>query len=230
MFFGCNALLSPDLRSSRAAVAASTRTREANFTDLTPAQRRLVVYGNGKVVFGCFKVVNVGGHPDVRATYYTKPFASIVRIDPWNGYAHPPTEYAPFDGCTVSGAYGHTWNDTHGTHDAVEVALTRRGRAYLANRAAARDIAWLARAHVFHDIRYARQSLTSVEVARRLGSHVVPLPNPQATPPTGKLGIWLGEPRHIVLVERATTGRRLYLELRHGVKYRTNLLGLTQVL
>jgi hypothetical protein len=31
-------------------------------------------------------------------------------------------------------------------------------------------------------------------------------------------------------VERAITGRRLYLELKDGVKYRTNLLGLTQVL
>jgi len=102
--------------------------------------------------------------------------------------------------------------------------------ASLPSAAAARDIAWLARARVFHNIRYARQPLTTHEVARRLGRHVIPLGSPEATPPTGKLGIWLGEPRHIVLVERATTGRRLYLELRHGVKYRTNLLGLTQVL
>jgi hypothetical protein len=33
-----------------------------------------------------------------------------------------------------------------------------------------------------------------------------------------------------VLVERATTGRRLYLEIRRGINYRTNLVGLTQVL
>jgi hypothetical protein len=83
---------------------------------------------------------------------------------------------------------------------------------------------------VFHDIRYGRQSLTTHEVARRLGSHLIPLDSPDATPPTGRLGIWLGDPRHIVLVERAITGRRLYLELKDGVKYRTNLLGLTQVL
>src|SRR6266516_3524425 len=200
---------------------------EANFTGLTPAQRRLVVYQDGRVVLGCFKLVKVGGQANVQGTYFTKPFASVVRVNPWNPYAHPATEYAPFDGCTVSATYGHSWNDGHGTHDAVEVALTPRGRAYLAGRATARDIAWLARARVFHDIRYARRPLSSDEVARRLGSHVVSLRRPGASPPIGKLGIWLGEPRHIVLVERATTGRRLYLELRRGVQYRTNLLGLT---
>lgn len=128
------------------------------------------------------------------------------------------------------GTYGHTWNDAHGTHDTIEIPLTARGRRFFSERATARDIAWLARARVFHDIRYARRPLSSDQVARRLGSHVVSLRSPGASPPIGKLGIWLGEPRHIVLVERATTGRRLYLELRHGVKYRTNLLGLTQVL
>jgi hypothetical protein len=33
-----------------------------------------------------------------------------------------------------------------------------------------------------------------------------------------------------VLAERTTTGRRLYLEIRRGHIYRTNLIGFTQVL
>ena len=126
--------------------------------------------------------------------------------------------------------YGHTWNDAHGTHDAVEVPLTRRGRRYFAERAAARDIAWLARARIFRSIRYARGPLSATEVVRRLGSHTMALDTPAATPPLGKLGIWLGDQNRIVLVERATTGRRLYLEIRRGINYRTNLVGLTQVL
>jgi hypothetical protein len=126
--------------------------------------------------------------------------------------------------------YGHTWNDAHGTHDAVEVALTPRGRRYFAERAAARDIAWLARARIFRDIRYAHEPLSTTEVVRRLGRHTILLDTPDATPPIGKLGIWLGAQNRIVLVERATTGRRLYLEIRRGINYRTNLVGLTQVL
>jgi hypothetical protein len=39
----------------------------------------------------------------------------------------------------------------------------------------------------------------------------------------GRLGIWIGPNRRIVLVERAPTGLRLYLEIRHGAIYRTNL-------
>jgi len=36
--------------------------------------------------------------------------------------------------------------------------------------------------------------------------------------------------RHIVLVERASTGRRLFLDIRRGIIFRTNFLGLTQIL
>jgi hypothetical protein len=203
---------------------------EANFENVSAQTRRLLVSKDGRIVLGCFNLVTTGGRLNSTGTYYTKPFATTIRIDGRGPIGTRAVPTAPFDGCTTMGTYGHTWNDAHGTHDTIEIPLTAPGRRFLAERAAARDIAWLARARVFHDIRYARQPLTSDQVARRLGTHVVSLRSAEATPPTGKLGIWVGEPRHIVLVERATTGRRLYLELRHGVKYRTNLLGLTQVL
>jgi hypothetical protein len=54
------------------------------------------------------------------------------------------------------------------------------------------------------------------------------LESPAATPPLGKLGIWIGDGRRIVLVEQAPTGHRLYFELRRGIAYRTNLLGLAK--
>jgi hypothetical protein len=117
-----------------------------------------------------------------------------------------------------------------GTHDTVEIPLTPRGRRFLAERATARDIEWLARARVFREVRHAQPPLDTTATARRLESHVVPLDTPNATPPTGKLGLWLGNPKRIVLVERAPTGRRLFLEIRHGLIYRTNLIGLTSVM
>jgi hypothetical protein len=197
---------------------------EAQFGGISPETRRLLQSKEGRINLGCFKLVTVGGTRYGNGVNVTKPFTTILRVRPYGG------QTAPFDGCVATGMYGHSWNDGHGTHDAVEVPLTPRGRRYFAERAAARDIAWLARARIFRNIRYAREPLSTTEVVRRLGDHTLPLATPEATPPIGKLGIWLGAENRIVLVERATTGRRLYLEIRRGINYRTNLVGLTQVL
>lgn len=196
---------------------------EARFAGLSAEKRRLLVFKDGRINLGCFKLVTVGGREYSSAVGVSTRFAPTVSagLSPLRG-----SFAAPFDGCTVAGTYGHTWNDAHGTHDTVEIPLTPKGRRLFAERAVARDISWLARARVFRDIRYGRSPLSADEVARRLGSHVVPLDKPEATPPVGKLGVWIGDGRRIVLVERATTGRRLYLEIRRGIIYRTNLVGL----
>lgn len=196
---------------------------EARFAGLSGEKRRLLVFKDGRINLGCFKLVRVGGRVYSRAVGVTTSFAPIVRIrfSPLGG-----SFAAPFDGCTVAGTYGHTWNDAHGTHDTIEIALTPKGRRFFTERAVGRDISWLARGRVFRDFRYGHERVSAEEVARRLGSHVVPLANPEATPPVGKLGIWLGDTRRIVLVERATTGRRLYLDIRRGIIYRTNFNGL----
>jgi len=87
----------------------------------------------------------------------------------------------------------------------------------------ARDLQWLARARAFYDIRYGVVRVDAAGAARQLGAHVVPLDSPQATPPLGRLGIWIGDGRRVVLIEQAPTGRRFFLELRRGIIYRTNL-------
>ena len=202
----------------------------ADFSMISPRQRRLLVSKDGRIVLGCFKLVTIGGATNTSGGYFTEPFEPVVRVRPRPSGIGPRFQTAPFDACTASGMYGHTWNDARGTHDLIEIPLTLRGRRYLAERATARDVAWLARARVFRQIRYAPAMPPANEVAQRLGGHVVPLAGPDAAPPAGKLGVWTGVPRRIVLVEVAPTGRRLYLELRHGVIYRTNLLGLATVL
>ncbi len=196
---------------------------EAQFAGLSAEKKRLLVFKDGRINLGCFKLVTVGGREYSSAVSVSTLFAPTVRT----GLSPLGRSFAaPYDGCTVAGTYGHTWNDAHGTHDTVEIPLTPKGRRFYAERAAARDISWLARASTFREIRYARGPLSMNEVARRLGNHVVPLDSAEETPPIGKLGVWVGDPRRIVLVERATTGRRLYLEIRRGIIYRTNLLGL----
>jgi hypothetical protein len=196
---------------------------EMRFSGLSPATRRLLENKQGRINVGCIKLVTVGDKQEASGTGITVPFRDVVRTRIWNPGG---MSTAPFDGCTATGTYGRNWNDGRGTHDAVEIPLTPKGRRFFTERATARDLAWLARARVFHDIRYAPRPPSTDEVAHRLGSNVVPLASADATPPGGKLGVWVGNPKRIVLVERAPTGRRLYLEIRRGLIYQTNLLGL----
>ena len=203
---------------------------EADLRGISADVKRLLLSGKRhELGLSCFKFVRVAGRRFTKAVGVSTPFATIVHGE----LAGSPWERpfaAPFDGCTITGTYGHTWNDAHGFHDAVEIPLTRVGRRYFAERAVARDIAWLARARVFHDVRYARQQLSAAQVAPRLAQRVVPLARPSETPPPGLLGLWIGPNRRLVLAERAPTGRRLYLELRRGLIYRTNLGDLTGVI
>jgi hypothetical protein len=199
----------------------------ASFANVAPATRALLVSKNGKLTLGCFKLVTFAGHTDSTGSYSSKPFTEVVRLRPYSPFG-PSAPRAPFDGCTAMGLYGHTWGDAHGTHDTIEIPLTPRGRAYLAERAVARDISWLTRARVFREIRYALRPFTSATAAQWLGSHAVPLESATSTPEFGKLGISIGPNRRIVLAERTPTGRRLYAEIRRGILYRTNLFDLAR--
>jgi hypothetical protein len=216
-------------RGTANGVSVAVRGAEvtANFAGVAPRVERLLRGKSGEIVLGCFRLVTVGGKRFQDGIATSTPFAAIVRIR----FSSPHgAAAAPFDGCTAAGRYGHRWNDAHGTRDLVEVPLTARGRRFFVERAVARDLAWLARARVFRNVRYTRGRPSAALVAPRLAHRVVPLARPSETPPLGRLGLWLGPNRRVVLVERASTGRRLYLELRHGVVYRTNLIGLASVL
>jgi hypothetical protein len=202
---------------------------EADLSAIAPGVERLLTGKRHELGLSCFKFVRVAEKRFTKGVGVSTPFATIVQGELGGSPWERPFA-APFDGCTVTGQYGHTWNDAHGFHDAVEVPLTAAGRRYFVERAVARDIAWLARARVFHDIRYARQQLSAPEVAPRLARRVVPMSGPSEAPLVGRLGLWIGPNRRIVLAERAPTGRRFYLELRRGIIYRTNLGDLTAVI
>jgi len=201
---------------------------EASFDRMPAAALKLLRGKRARITVGCFRLVTFAGRRFSDGAAVSTTFAAFVRARLSSGPGRRFT--APFDGCIATGIYGHTWNDAHGTHDLVEVPLTAKGRGFFAERAAARDIAWLARARVFKAVRYAQRPFTPATAAAYLAERVDPLEGPSDTPPVGRLGIWLGPDRRIVVVERAPTGRRLFLELRRGVIYRTNLGGLTQVL
>jgi hypothetical protein len=202
---------------------------QADLSRIAPELRRLLTSKRGEIGIGCLKFVRVAGKTFSRGVGASKPFTRVVTAElssgPWG-----PQIAAPFDGCTITGMYGHRWNDAHGLHDAVEIPLTPAGRRYFVERAVARDIEWLARSRAFHDIRYGLQLPSAAEAAHRLAPRVLAMSGPSETPPLGRLGIWIGANRRIVLAERAPTGRRFFLELRHGLNYRTNVDELTGVI
>jgi hypothetical protein len=202
---------------------------EARFDGLSAASRKLLVSRDGRINIGCFRLVTIAGKRFSDSSTITTTYATFVRTR-LSSPAPGRRFSAPFDACVATGMYGHRWNDARGTHDLVEIPLTAKGRRFFAERAVARDIAWLARARRFQAVRYAQRPFTSATAAAYLAKRVDPLARLSDTPPLRHIGIWLGPNRRIVLVERAPTGRRLFLELRRGVIYRTNLGGLASVL
>ena len=194
---------------------------EARIRAITSTAEALLQGKRGKVNLTCFKLVKVAGREYSSGVGVPRDYGPVISAR--LGSLPGTTFTAPYDGCTLTGLYGRNWNDGHGTHDAVEVPLTPRGRRYFTERSVARDLTWLARAHVFYDIRYGVVHVDAAGAAQHLGGNVVALDGPQETPPVGKLGIWTGDDRRIVLVEQAPTGRRFYLDLRHGLIYKTNL-------
>jgi hypothetical protein len=204
---------------------------ELNLSALSPQTKRLLEAKRGQIGVTCFKFVRFAGKLFQKGRGVQRKLGPTVQIRYTSFVGDPGAPFvAPFDGCTVTGEYGHTWNDSHGTHDAVEIPLTARGRRFFTERAVARDLAWLARARVFKHVRYANPMQPAVDVAAQLGQRVVALPKTTSSPPLGRIGIWTGPDARVVLVARTPTGRRLFLDYRHGQIYKTNFAGLTQIL
>jgi hypothetical protein len=188
-----------------------------------PEVERLLATKRRQIVVQCLKSVRVAGKSFVTGSGSSVDLAPVVRISLFTMNARV---VAPFDGCTVSGMYGHRWNDAHGMHDAIEIPLTPRGRRYFADRAAARDIAWLVRSRQFQPVRYHRGAASARALADSLPRRVVPLASPSATPASGTIGLWVGPRGRLLVVDRALTGRRLWIELRGSRVWRTNVSGL----
>jgi hypothetical protein len=204
---------------------------ELDLSALAPQTKHLLESKRGEIGVTCFKFVRFASKLFLKGMGAQRQLARTIRIRYTSFAGAPGVPFvAPFDGCTVTGTHGHTWNDSQGTHDPVEIPLTARGRRFFTERAVARDLAWLARARVFKHLRYSNPMPAAASVAARFGGRVVALPEATSTPSLGRIGLWTGPGARLVLIERAPTGRRLFLDYRHGQIYRTNFAGLTQIL
>ena len=153
---------------------------------------------------GCFKLTHEFGIFDARELVFSGRFASAFAVRIF-GLSHP------WDGCEIQGSYGHRWPDRNGSHSAVEIALTDKGRRYFADRAAARDLALFVRSAKIQRIR----RLTGAALVRGLSPYpIVRLRSTAASPPLGKIG-YATTANGVTFVERSASGHRFVVEVRN---------------
>jgi hypothetical protein len=128
-------------------------------TGSTPILRRLVGRSAG---FGCFRLTREFGIFTVRGTGDGGRFAARVGVD-LHGVG------TPVDGCEVQASVGHLWPDRLHDHAAVEIPLSAAGRAFFADRAAARDVALFVRTRRVQHLRAEPASLALRDIEARYG-------------------------------------------------------------
>jgi hypothetical protein len=173
------------------------RNDEAQFTQIaeTPATRQLA---GGQAGFNCFRLTREFGIFTVRGFGVYGRFANSVAVR-LNGVGRP------VDGCEIQGTAGHLWPEVAGSHSAVEVPFTAAGRAYFANRAAARDLALFVRTRRVQQIRRERPAQAIRDLQRVYGKALA------------KSAIRLSAERgDLVFRERSTTGRLFTVVVRGG--------------
>jgi hypothetical protein len=123
---------SPPFQRGRAGgVSVTVGSNRIAVFDTTRATRtvRMLIRGAS---YGCFRFMRF--HEET-------PFSAMVSPNAMRGNAILLNGLAPpYDGCEIQGAYGQAWPDRNRSHSAVEIAFTARGRAFFADRAAARDL------------------------------------------------------------------------------------------
>ncbi|HEY4349551.1 MAG TPA: hypothetical protein VGM80_18380 [Gaiellaceae bacterium] len=112
-------------------------------TDVPPSVARML---RRSVTYSCFRLTREFGIFTVRGYGTEGAFARSVGFRLFG-------VGTPLDGCELTSERGHRWPDTFGSHAPVELAFTAKGRAYFADRAAARDLALFVRAGRMQDIR-----------------------------------------------------------------------------
>jgi len=174
--------------------------------------RSLLAKRRASVSYGCFTLVRQFGIFDDQELVFEGRFAPTVAVRIF-GLRHP------WDGCEIQGSYGHLWPDRNGSHSAVEIPFTGKGRRYLADRAAARDLALFVHMPKLHRIR----KLIGEPLVRRLSAYpIVRLTSADSSPPVGKIG-YAPAADGVTFVERSPTGRRFFVEIRDSRIVRKNL-------
>ena len=190
------------------------RNRVAVFdtTGATPDVRRLIA--RGEAGYGCFGFQRYHRVEPASVAFERRTLPRVaIRVFGVD---------APFDGCEIQGTYGHRWPDQNGSHSAVEIAFTERGRRYFADRAAARDLALFVRSREQKRLRALSPEASGKRLAELYGASVERLPRVGAPLAPNRVGYVVGRGR-MTFVERSTTGRRFLAVVEDGRIVRENV-------
>jgi hypothetical protein len=110
------------------------------------------------------------------------------------------------DGCDIEAPIGHTWPDRLDNHAAAEIPLTAAGRAYFADRAAARDLALFVR---FRKVQTLRKELAAQAKAAIEPGYGRPLAK-------SRLRITVVSPTTLRFTERSATGKEFQVTVQNG--------------
>lgn len=181
--------------------------------------RRLV--GGRSVGFNCFEITgdNIRKTRSAGISGKWQPTVAFKIL----GYIKPP-----FDGCEIQGSYGHRWRDQYGTHSAVEVPLTERGRRYFEDRATARDLALFVRSRKTQQIRKLTRATLIAALRSAYGDQVAVLTSRRPSAPAGVVAVRV-EGTRTIFSETSSLGHRFYVQLENGKITRENLRGLAFV-
>jgi hypothetical protein len=162
----------------------------------TPILTELVGQSAG---FGCFRLTKEFGIFTVRSLSQEGKFAPKVGFE-LNGVG------APVDGCEVQASIGRIWPDRLHNRAAVEIPLTTAGRAYFADRQAARDLALFVRSRRMHQLRKEPAAQAKRDIQAAYGRNLA----------QSSIRIAVINATTLRFSETSTTGRRFQVTVRSG--------------
>jgi hypothetical protein len=185
---------------------------------IDPEGLRLLT-GPGRLSVSCLRARFYQGRWLADENGFHADFEPHLRWDggrPLSGDPFPHQVPPPYDGCEVSGSYGHRWNDAFGTRAVVEIPLTAEGRHFFNDRATARDLAFFVRSGRVQRIRLSADPRPGLEAfVHRFPKRVLELSSAAATAPEHTIGFRIGD-RAITFTATSSTGRRFFVVAKRG--------------
>lgn len=169
----------------------------------TPILKELVGKSAG---FSCFRLTREFGIFSTRGLGQGGGFAPKVGFQ-LNGVG------MPVDACEVQASIGHTWPDRLHNRAAVEIPLTAAGRAYFADRLAARDLALFVRSRRMHELRKKPAAQAKADILRAYGKPLA----------RSSIKIAVANPTTLQLTERSSTGKTFSVTVHKGRISKQNL-------
>jgi hypothetical protein len=206
---------SPPLQEATAAGATVTiGSNGAAVFDISALEPGTAAMIDGPATFSCYRVTETdsGALKGHQYGHYGRHTTTVgVRL----------FKHGTVDACDIAGGSARTWPDKLGSRNEVEFSFNERGRSWLADRAAARDLALFVSSPAIRDLR--QQPATELEGA--LGAHharVVEL-GAGEPPADDKIGFTLTD-TGVTFTRTSDTGQLFTINVENG-KVASHTLG-----